>query len=114
MSTALFCSQEIAVAQKDRPPMTMQVGMVGSDGIILASDTKIWAQPPGLGRTITAGLSKIKISESAKIAVLSAGDMSASSRVADAIIANPHLAGSSSPEARICEIAMEELAKWRF
>lgn len=91
--------------------MTMQVGMVGSDGIILASDTKIYAPAPRLDLTITTGISKIRVDVDAEIAILCAGNMKASLCVADAIIAS-RLEGNGSVESKICQIAASELEKY--
>jgi hypothetical protein len=72
--------------------MTIQIGMVGTDGIILAGDTR-WTHDPRLrrdqhwagGRYGTNG-NKIKISYERGIAVSRALDMEVAGRVADRII----------------------------
>ncbi|HEY6769054.1 MAG TPA: hypothetical protein VI386_30290 [Candidatus Sulfotelmatobacter sp.] len=68
--------------------MTVQVGMLGSNGIVLASDTK-WNREPL--KTLEDsrddyGSSKIKISDSRRIAVTCARDMLAASFLASALM----------------------------
>ncbi len=78
-------------------PMTMQVGMVGVDGIVLAGDTLQWANPIpdsgpsrlGISTWMNQTKSKIKISEDRKIAVACAGAMEEAYPLADAIIFGP-------------------------
>jgi hypothetical protein len=68
--------------------MTMQVAMVGADGIVLASDTKYAYTPDGDdGPRHTYASSKIKINRDASIAVAFARNMDTSSDIADAVIA---------------------------
>ena len=45
MSTTLVTASHFSVNKKDKPPMTIHVGMAGSDGIVLAGDTLEWASP---------------------------------------------------------------------
>ncbi len=74
--------------------MTMQVGMVGTDGVLIASDTK-WHSAPQIPTEklwVTGRHSfnspKIKISEKRGIAVSRALNMETASHVADEIIEN--------------------------
>jgi hypothetical protein len=92
---------------EDELPMTMQVGMVACDGVILASDTKTWGEP--FGRTITSGLSKIRVNEESGIAIPCAKDLAGAYQVADAIIENLLPQSFSAPEQRICEVAIARL-----
>jgi hypothetical protein len=70
--------------------MTMQVAMVGTDGIVLASDTR-WAHTQrGSGNSAvrhTSSASKIKVSNRGHIAVACARNMETSGAIAVAIIA---------------------------
>lgn len=63
--------------------MTMQVGMMGSNGIILASDTRIQRSLVRceMGIWHTSGGYKIKISENKKIAVSRAHDLWEAERI---------------------------------
>lgn len=70
--------------------MTIQVGMMGTDGIVIASDTKYSEDVLGGDEFATddsRGCSKIRIGESKQIAVACSGDMVLADRVADALIA---------------------------
>jgi hypothetical protein len=64
--------------------MTLQVGMLGDDGIVLASDTRIWTEESG--RTVSAGFKKVELSEDFRIAVTCSHLMPKSYRVARALI----------------------------
>jgi hypothetical protein len=68
-------------------PMTIQIGMVGTDGILIARDTKWTAEPLLIGRNWAAGRhgfnsSKIKISPERHIAVSCARNMETASHMA--------------------------------
>jgi hypothetical protein len=54
----------------EEPPMTMQIAMIGSDGIVLASDTKQTRTPlpDHAAKRYGFGSSKIGITESKRIA----------------------------------------------
>jgi len=65
-------------------PMTMQVGMVGTDGVILASDTK-WTDTRELRHTF--GSSKIKLTADRRVAITCARNMETSCRMAEWILA---------------------------
>jgi hypothetical protein len=72
--------------------MTMQVGMVGTDGVLIASDTR-WMHSPRLrpnepwaGERYTFNSTKIKISHERGIAVSSARNMETAGHVATTII----------------------------
>ncbi len=92
---------------EDYLPMTMQVGMAASNGVILASDTKCWDE--SLGRTVTFGLAKIRVSDDRKMAVSCAHDMKLAFRAADSITANLLPKLWRKPEAHISEIVLSEL-----
>jgi hypothetical protein len=64
--------------------MTMQVGMVGTDGIILASDTK-WMYTGTVRQTSSS--SKIRINDKRTVAIACARNMENSVSIADNIIA---------------------------
>jgi hypothetical protein len=78
--------------EEEEVPMTMQVGLVGSDGIVLVSDSLTFTDlPPRLQNrdnqiNDTQTLEKIKISPSGKIAVSCAWDMRQALALADALI----------------------------
>jgi len=65
--------------------MTMQLGMVGTDGIVLASD-KLWADNRTAIRTPLIG-TKFRINHECGIAVACSGSMRTSEQLADEIIA---------------------------
>lgn len=65
--------------------MTIQVGMVGSDGVLLASDTR-WTDESGVWRE-PWDQTKVKIDHKSGIAVSLSGKMITAGRLADAIIA---------------------------
>jgi hypothetical protein len=93
-------------------PMTLQVGMLGENGIVLASDTKIYSE--AAGRTITSGVSKIKIGRNGKMAVSCARDMNGAYHVADALISELSESIWEFPEGSICDIAVAALKSGRF
>jgi hypothetical protein len=68
------------------PPMTFQIGMVGSDGIVIVGDTWQYVEPKDRS-WYGFQASKMRLSESAQIGVAAARDMTTSLRVADQIIA---------------------------
>jgi hypothetical protein len=73
--------------------MTMQVGMVGTDGIVLASDT-LWTQSPmsgSEGARHSYSSHKIRIFKERGVAISSARDMETANFVADRIAADPRL-----------------------
>ena len=98
--------------EREEIPMTMQVGMVGSDGILLASDT-YGMNPPTLGRDhLWAGVrystnnTKIKVSHESGIAIACAWDMITSGLIADSIISgwtDDDLADPEGALERLCE-----------
>lgn len=93
--------------------MTMQVGMVGTDGIVLASDT-LWTQTPVVpGRGVRHGYNahKIRIFEKRGIAVSSARDMETANFVGDSIIAKLDDNYPADRAILIQEIGNECLAK---
>jgi hypothetical protein len=87
--------------------MTMQIGMIASDGIILASDTN-WQRKMvrrDLGTWHTSGGYKIKISDNKKVAVSCAMDMCEAYRIASEILIAVDGLDLYSREAKIIEIA---------
>jgi hypothetical protein len=102
----------------------MQVGMIGSNGIVLASDTLQWANPladsvPSRARVSTwmnHTMSKIKISDDRKIAISCSGSLKEAYPLADAIIAGLSEDCRQYPEGRIQEITRTFVAsqpRWR-
>jgi hypothetical protein len=67
-------------------PMTMQVGMLGTDGVLLASDTKYMNQGSGVRHSFNA--SKIMFNRERGIAISRAHHMETAKRVADAIVSD--------------------------
>ncbi len=88
--------------------MTLQVAMVGTDGVVLASDTK-WSEISG-GIRQTSNRTKVFIDESRTIAVSCARAMNASRRIAVKILADTAIRWDS-PASQIEEIAREVIAK---
>lgn len=91
--------------------MTMQVGMVGTDGILLASDT-LWTQNPVLatkrwGRPRSFTKSKIKISNAKGMAISCARDMDIACEIADKIMNGLQPSDFSDPIPRIIEIGTD-------
>jgi hypothetical protein len=72
-----------SISQEDIP-MTLQVGMVGADGIVLASDTR-WVKATPIVQTLNS--TKITISHERGIAIASARNMELSVAVARAVVA---------------------------
>jgi len=100
--------------------MTMQVGMLASDGIILASDTLANRSPlPNINVRLirqTFGTSKIRISADKKIAVTCARDLIEAYNLADAIITGMPQELWATPDQRMLEIVWSELnhhQQWR-
>jgi hypothetical protein len=88
--------------------MTMQVGMIGSGEMLLASDT-LWQR--SLDRCAmrtwhTSGGYKIKISDDEKLAVSCAMDMCEAYRIADDLLTALRGADAFSREGKIREIAL--------
>lgn len=93
--------------------MTIHVGMIGSDGIVLAGDTLQFADPlvnsapyrAGISTRMTQTVSKIKVSPNREIAVSCAQDLRQAYELADAIIAGFSQNSADFYEGRIQEIA---------
>jgi len=125
MSTTLFAASHVLPTnKKDKPPMTIHVGMAGSVGIVLAGDTLEWASPNAdslasrqtLSTWMSQTGSKIKLSDDRKIAVSYAGDLREAYALADAIIADLSSEFWQNPETRVCQIARSFAAsypRWR-
>jgi hypothetical protein len=124
MSTALSATSHVFSVTEDEPPMTMHVGIVGSDGIVLAGDTLQWgylkadsiASRQELSTRMSQTESKIKISDDRKIAVSCAGYLREANPLADGIIADLSPEFWQYPERRVYEIARSYAAsrpRWR-
>ena len=88
--------------------MTMQVGMLGTDGVILAGDTRLNRSPPSGVQApwMNYGGPKIRISDSGRVAVSCAHDMQTANDVADAIFANLTHGDHASCEREIKELGI--------
>jgi hypothetical protein len=112
VSTAIASQEFSVLAESEEIPMTMQVGMVGTDGILLASD-KLWTQNPILSsRRWAVGRrsfikSKIKINNESRIAVSCAIEMDLSCDFADKVLARLQVQDFTDPIPKILEIASE-------
>lgn len=93
--------------------MTFQVGMLGSDGIVLAGDT-LWSVSPFLSGYLvrnTYGSGKIRVSDNKRIAIACAGHMGTANAVADALIAALENQKSEYLEGTIRNIGSDAIAK---
>jgi hypothetical protein len=88
-------------------PMTMQVAMVGTDGIVLASDTK-WTNQSG-GAAFDEHSSKIRIDSTGKLAASLARNMGTSRAIAKAISEELSDADWINPCGRMEAVAREIL-----
>ena len=94
--------------------MTMQVGMVGSDGIILAGDTRRTISPevklgePRFSGRYAENATKIKISDDQKIAVSSALCLDTAERIAAKIIKRLDMSKAGLVGIQIGAIAKKE------
>jgi hypothetical protein len=101
------------ISSAEEPPMTMQVGMVGTDGIVLAGDTRRTKSPVvKFGQERFSGRygengTKIKIRDDRKIAVSSALCLDTAERIAGAIIARQDISNAGLVESGIETIAKE-------
>ena len=94
--------------------MTMQIGMVGTDGILLAGDTRWTHTPPqyGSGGRHGSNASKIIISEELCMAISCARAMELSCKIANRMIGrfeDKDLVSPTSPIREIAENAMDEV-----
>lgn len=87
--------------------MTMQVGMIGTDGIVLASDTQTKRETTrcGLGTWHTADTYKIKISATKKIAASCAMDICEAERIATELLTTLDSVDIYGRERKIIEVA---------
>jgi hypothetical protein len=113
VASCLDTSAKVGFLSPEELPMTIQVGMTGSDGIVLAGDTfrTQWAEP-GFDRPWNSsryGLNgtKIQISDKRKIAVSSALDLDTAERIAAAILARLDISNGALIKERIEAIANE-------
>jgi hypothetical protein len=125
MSTVLSATSHVfSVNTEDELPMTMHVGIVGSDGVVLAGDTLAVgyqnadsiASRQGLSTRMSQTVSKIKVSDDRKIAVSCAGYLHDAYPLADGIIADLSPEFWQYPERRVYEIARSYAAshpRWR-
>jgi hypothetical protein len=92
--------------ESGEPPMTLQIGMLGLDGVILAGDTRV--NVPNLSNADAPWMSyegqKIHISKSGRIAVSCAHDLQSGRRVAEAIFAKMSRGDHPSCECEIAEV----------
>src|SRR5437870_1913116 len=86
-------SQSAFLLSYEEFPMTMQVGMVGTDGVLIASDTKVMndittgpSEQPYLPRQTVDASRKIIIDHKRGIAISLAKGMDTARRVAASII----------------------------
>lgn len=99
---------------EDDFPMTMQVGMVGADGIVLASD-KRWgftgsvAKRLWVGANLSCESTKLRVSERRGIAIACAADMVSSTKLALAILEKLDDRDVGNPSASIESIARETI-----
>jgi hypothetical protein len=99
----------IPAIDEDQALMTMQVGMVGTDGIVLAGDTRCTRWPVGgVGVRQSYSASKIIISQDNQIAVSCAKDMAAAGRIAEAVISGLQNESIHNRERRLVDIGGEE------
>lgn len=102
--------------------MTMQVGMIGTDGIVLASDTLCNREPLpssgpfqlGIAARLNYGTSKILIHDNGKIAVTCARDMLLATNLAESIFEGLTTEYWSNPGQRMRDIGTNEIAKRRW
>jgi hypothetical protein len=87
--------------------MTMQIGLVGQDGIVLASDTK-WVNDNCYPRT-SFHASKIKISDNGRVAVSFARRMVISEKIAERIVSELTDSDWERPVVLIQKIAQDAL-----
>jgi 20S proteasome alpha/beta subunit len=90
-------------------PMTMQVGMIGSNGIVLASDTRHSVNPlvSDGGVRHHYGAPKIKIDPTEQLAVACAGDMPTANQIASRVMDELMAVDPFNRERRIWEIGRE-------
>lgn len=89
--------------------MTMQVGMIGTDGIVLASDTKHVQETSGEAQARSSfDASKIKLYRERGIAISCARNMETALKVADAIVSELSDSEMNSPGRKI-EIITQEI-----
>jgi 20S proteasome alpha/beta subunit len=89
--------------------MTMQIGMVGTDGIVLASDQK-WTQEYEDIRQ-SWGASKIGLDKTGNVAIGCAKDMRKSVAIARSILAELDSSHWENPISKIEEIANGKLSR---
>lgn len=111
-SPGVGCSSSI----EEEMPMTMQVGMVGSDGILLAGDTR-WTYTPKLrpnelwsGKRYTQGIEKIVINRNRGMAVTCARNMEVARSLANLVIAEIRDEDCAAPIAALEAIGNKVLA----
>jgi hypothetical protein len=88
--------------------MTMQVGMLGTDGVLLGGDTRLVRKPLSGIEGPWKGYDgpKIRISDSRRVAVSCAHDMQTANDVADAIFSKMTRGDELGTERQIKEIAI--------
>lgn len=95
-----------SILKNEEIPMTMQIGLLGTDGLVLASDTKWTLRQQLDGATVLAALggSKIAINEAKTIAIACAGDMAKAYRLARAVFDALELEKESDIDVRLRRI----------
>jgi len=105
-SKTLYTGYPLTVLEEE-VPMTMQVGMVGTDGILVASDTKIMSFAQGIRQTNSG--SKIRVDHEKGIVIGSALNLENTDRIARDIIRLLRPEDFEDPIERIEEIAQNVL-----
>jgi len=99
-------ASQCTIGNGEELPMTMQVGMVGSDGIVLAGDMTCTVNPLYAEEGVRHDFSrhKIEISPSRRVAVTSAMDMDSADRLAERVITEVERDSPENRRLRILEI----------
>lgn len=99
------------MSESEEVPMTIHIGMLANDGIVLAGDTKAHTRPlRGLRHSYSK--SKIKVDPTNRVAITCAVDLTGAEAFADRIIANASelkLLGWRERERRIREIGGDKV-----
>jgi hypothetical protein len=103
----------------DETPMTIHIGMLGSDGVLLAGDVWTYANASGIRQSSVWGaeaVSKIKAYADGDLAITRAHDMRQARTVSDAIgekLTRSHWENPESQIEKIAETALSEEHNWR-
>lgn len=105
MSTAIASQEFCVLSESEELPMTMQVGMVGTDGLVLAGDTRQYVERSG--RTWSSyNSSKIRLDATGRMAIACARNMEVSLRIAEKIFAELPVVNVEDRAVRIQNIGM--------